>query len=469
MVLFNHATREMTAKIVYYGPGLCGKTTNLLVIYDRLDPKSKGKMLSLATRSDRTLFFDLLPVDLGKVGNFNLRMQLYTVPGQVFYNETRKLVLRGADAVVFVVDSQASLLESNRESFENLLDNLRENRIDPEDVPIVIQYNKRDLPGALSVREIQKHVGLDRYPSIEASAIQGDGVMETFKLVSKLTARKLLQRMSGRESVADETTVPAQSEQEREPFAEAPATSAEGENREDASRFQLADIAAADLGPTLRRGEDAPPFDEQYEKMEEVSLEQLLEGRDRPLPLQHAGSEPARTNDEDEIEELTEQDLLPANVPGSVSFEPIPEAETAAEPPPAEPSPSPEPVVEPIPFGAGAAAVAEEPPPLEEAVAAPVREVRFREEIASAPVAGALDGAGSGDEIADAPVAGAWGRDESLEEIAPAPAAEQAGEDGLREEVDALKQQMADLQSRQEQMVSALQKLVSEFAALLQK
>jgi mutual gliding-motility protein MglA len=141
MVLFNHATREMTAKIVYYGPGLCGKTTNLMVIFDKLDPKSKGKMLSLATKTDRTLFFDLLPVDIGKVGPFNLKIQLYTVPGQVFYNETRKLVLKGADAVVFVADSQPAMVDATRESFANLMENLEENQIDPNDTPIVIQYN----------------------------------------------------------------------------------------------------------------------------------------------------------------------------------------------------------------------------------------------------------------------------------------------------------------------------------------
>src|SRR5258708_4166761 len=149
MVLFNHATREMTAKIVYYGPGLCGKTTNLMVIFDKLDPKQKGKMLSLATKTDRTLFFDLLPVDVGKVGAFSLKIQLYTVPGQVFYNETRKLVLKGADAVLFVADSQPSMVDSTRESFANLMENLEENQTDPNDTPPVIQSNKRDIPRVL--------------------------------------------------------------------------------------------------------------------------------------------------------------------------------------------------------------------------------------------------------------------------------------------------------------------------------
>src|SRR5712691_4184324 len=203
MVLFNHATREMTAKIVYYGPGLCGKTTNLMVIFDKLDPQSKGKMLSLATKTDRTLFFDLLPVDIGKVGNFNLRMQLYTVPGQVFYNETRKLVIKGADAVVFVADSQPSMVESTKESFVNLIENLKENNINPEDTPIVVQFNKRDIPGVLPVNKLQDVLGLEEYPFTEASAIKGEGVMETFKLVSKITAKHLFNRLKGKGAPID--------------------------------------------------------------------------------------------------------------------------------------------------------------------------------------------------------------------------------------------------------------------------
>src|SRR5438045_5819278 len=197
MVLFNHATREMTAKIVYYGPGLCGKTTNLMVIFDKLDPSQKGKMLSLATKTDRTLFFDLLPVDIGKVGAFNLKIQLYTVPGQVFYNETRKLVLKGADSVVFVADSQPAMVDATRESFANLLENLEENNLDANDLPIVIQHNKRDIPGVLPIEALQEALGFEGYPYAEASAIKGEGVMETFKLASKITAKHLMNRLKG--------------------------------------------------------------------------------------------------------------------------------------------------------------------------------------------------------------------------------------------------------------------------------
>src|SRR6185369_10973557 len=180
-------------------------------------------------KTDRTLFFDLLPVDIGKVGNFNLKIQLYTVPGQVFYNETRKLVLKGADSVVFVADSQPSMVESNRESFHNLMENLEQNQIDVNDTPIVIQFNKRDLPGVLSVDKLQEVLGFEGYPYTEASALKGDGVMETFKLVSKITAKHLLGRLKGKSEpverkkpapVAAKVTAKApQPEPEPEPIA----------------------------------------------------------------------------------------------------------------------------------------------------------------------------------------------------------------------------------------------------------
>jgi signal recognition particle receptor subunit beta len=296
MVLFNHATREMTAKIVYYGPGLCGKTTNLMVIFDKLDPKSKGKMLSLATKTDRTLFFDLLPVDIGKVGAFNLKIQLYTVPGQVFYNETRKLVLKGADAVVFVADSQPSMVESTRESFANLLDNMQENQLDPNDTPIVIQFNKRDIPGVLPVETLQEQLGFEGYPYTEASAIKGDGVMETFKLVSKITAKHLFNRLKGksepieRKKMAPKTAKPAPAPK---PVA-APAPVPE----EPSNPF-------ADSMPFP---ESASP-DEAYEKMEEVSLEQLLsEGRERPMTM--AGNVAVPIDVSDEVEELGAEEMV---------------------------------------------------------------------------------------------------------------------------------------------------------------
>ncbi len=192
MVLFNHATREMTAKIVYYGPGLCGKTTNLMVIFDKLDPKSKGKMLSLATKTDRTLFFDLLPVDIGKVGPFNLKIQLYTVPGQVIYNATRQLVLRSVDGVVFVADSQWEKMEENVESFKNLEDNLAKQNISIDEIPYVIQYNKRDLENIAPVNYLEYVLNnrKKRVQSFEVISSTGQNVFASLNAVSQILLHK---------------------------------------------------------------------------------------------------------------------------------------------------------------------------------------------------------------------------------------------------------------------------------------
>jgi signal recognition particle receptor subunit beta len=191
VVLFNYAIREITAKIVYYGPGLCGKTTNLQHIHEKLDPGARGKLLSLATDGDRTLFFDFLPIEMGAIGGYKVRFQLYTVPGQVHYNATRKLVLKGVDAVVFVADSQVSMVERNRESFENLIENLVENGHDPARVPVVVQLNKRDLPGVAGVGELVAALGVGEVPVFEAVASRGDGVFETLKAVVRLTLSRL--------------------------------------------------------------------------------------------------------------------------------------------------------------------------------------------------------------------------------------------------------------------------------------
>jgi hypothetical protein len=191
MVLFNYSTREITAKIVYYGPGLGGKTTNLQLIHEKMDVGKRGKLLSLATDTDRTLFFDFLPLDLGKIAGFHLRYQLYTVPGQVHYNATRRMVLKGVDAVVFVADSQIEMMENNRESFLNLADNLVENGYEVENVPIVLQANKRDLPNIATPEEIQKAIGGEKYQIFEAVANRGEGVFETLKAIVKLGTAKL--------------------------------------------------------------------------------------------------------------------------------------------------------------------------------------------------------------------------------------------------------------------------------------
>jgi signal recognition particle receptor subunit beta len=224
MVFFNYATMQMAAKIVYYGPGLCGKTTNLHHIYAKTSPQSRGEMVSLETETDRTLFFDLLPIDVGVIGGFKTRVQLYTVPGQVFYNTTRKLVLKGVDGIVFVGDSQAERMEANLESMQNLYDNMAEYGYDLTQMPFVIQYNKRDLPNAAPIEDLQAalnpgwevedavkqrvqpdpyHAGqnlveqvsggewVERAPYFEAIAVNGDGVFDTLKAVSKLVLKAL--------------------------------------------------------------------------------------------------------------------------------------------------------------------------------------------------------------------------------------------------------------------------------------
>ncbi len=197
MVFFNYATMQMAAKIVYYGPGLCGKTTNLHVIYGRTAPTSRGEMVCLETETDRTLFFDLLPLDVGIIGGFKTRLQLYTVPGQVFYNTTRKLVLKGVDGIVFVADSQRPMRDPNVESLKNLRENLAEIGLTLENVPRVFQYNKRDLQNILSLDELNESLNSDGAVEWhEASATNGTGVFETLKAISKLTLRSLKGRMA---------------------------------------------------------------------------------------------------------------------------------------------------------------------------------------------------------------------------------------------------------------------------------
>jgi|GEM_PF-155904 len=195
MALFNYATKEITLKIVYYGPGLSGKTTNIQHLHSALNPANKGKLLSLATESDRTLFFDFLPVELGKIKDFSIRFQLYTVPGQVRYNATRKVVLKGADAVVFVADSQQDMREQNIESIENMRENLISNNINPDEIPVVLQFNKRDLKNILTIAELNDDLNKNSaYDIVEAEAINGKGVEDTFQLVTRLVLKDIARK-----------------------------------------------------------------------------------------------------------------------------------------------------------------------------------------------------------------------------------------------------------------------------------
>lgn len=196
MSFINYSSREINCKIVYYGPGLCGKTTNLQYIYRRMNPDTRGKMISLATETERTLFFDFLPLSMGEIRGFKTRFHLYTVPGQVFYDASRRLILRGVDGVVFCADSQLTRMDANVESLENLKINLQEQGYDPDRIPMVLQYNKRDLNGVSSVAELHALLNYRNVPEFEAVATTGVGVFETLKAVIKLVLIDL--RKSGR-------------------------------------------------------------------------------------------------------------------------------------------------------------------------------------------------------------------------------------------------------------------------------
>jgi mutual gliding-motility protein MglA len=191
MSFINYSSREINCKIVYYGPGLCGKTTNLQYIYNKTNPDAKGKMISLATETERTLFFDFLPLSLGEIRGFRTRFHLYTVPGQVFYDASRKLILKGVDGVVYVGDSQLERVEANIESLDNLRQNLSEQGYDLDKLPYVVQYNKRDLPNASPLEQLQETLNPTNVPAFEAVATKGVGVFDTLKAVAKLVLTEL--------------------------------------------------------------------------------------------------------------------------------------------------------------------------------------------------------------------------------------------------------------------------------------
>ncbi len=197
MTFINYANKEINCKIVYYGPGLGGKTTNLQYIYDKTALESKGKMISLATEADRTLFFDFLPLDLGKVRGFTTRFHLYTVPGQVFYDASRKLILKGVDGVVFVADSQEARMDANVESIRNLEENLEEHGFDLRKIPYALQFNKRDLPGVVPLDQMYRMLNYKREPTFEAVATTGVGVFDTLRAVAKLILKDLRQSATG--------------------------------------------------------------------------------------------------------------------------------------------------------------------------------------------------------------------------------------------------------------------------------
>ncbi|HUE76699.1 MAG TPA: GTPase domain-containing protein [Longimicrobiales bacterium] len=191
MSMINYASREINCKIVYYGPGLCGKTTNLEYIYAKVNPETRGKMISLATENERTLFFDFLPVDLGTIRGFKTRFHLYTVPGQVYYNASRRLILKGVDGIVFVGDSQVERMDANLASMQNLYENLADYGYDPRQLPMVLQYNKRDLANVVPVDELSAQLNPGELHEFEAVATEGEGVFDTLRAVSKQVIKAL--------------------------------------------------------------------------------------------------------------------------------------------------------------------------------------------------------------------------------------------------------------------------------------
>ncbi|MDP8208110.1 MAG: GTPase domain-containing protein [Candidatus Electryonea clarkiae] len=196
MATVNFGRREILSKIVYYGPGMCGKTTNLQTIHGKVPEKLRGNLTSVATQQDRTLFFDLLPIEIGKIQGFSIRMQLYTVPGQVYYNASRKIVLRGVDGIVFVADSQAQKMRENIESLQNLSENLKELGIDPANVPLVMQYNKRDLSPLSTVEELNKELNSKEYAYFESIAVTGHGVFDTLKAITSMVVKEIREKLA---------------------------------------------------------------------------------------------------------------------------------------------------------------------------------------------------------------------------------------------------------------------------------
>jgi len=304
MILINHAAREMTAKVVYYGPGLCGKTTNLIQLHEMLPSDKKGKMLSLATKQDRTLFFDLLPVEVGKIKGMHVRIQLYTVPGQVFYDETRRLVLKGADAVVFVADSQPEMLDANRESFDNLKTNLHENGLDFDSLPIVIQYNKRDIPGVLPVEELTEKLNFGEFPSQEAVAVNGTGVKATFHAVVQLLLQKLAGKPDWAKLSPRAKPVKEEKKEAEAPEAEEAAPEPEAVVEEEAPMEIELPSSSSSLEDTSPGSEDVPidiGGETEYDSVEEVDLTALIEERQRSTVM---------VTPQEEILELTPDQIV---------------------------------------------------------------------------------------------------------------------------------------------------------------
>jgi signal recognition particle receptor subunit beta len=285
MALFNYATRELSAKIVYYGPGLSGKTTNIEMVHKMLRPEQKGRLISLPTETDRTLFFDFLPIELGQIKGFKVRFHLYTVPGQVFYNATRRLVLQGVDGVVFVADSQREMINGDMESLKNLMDNLSSYGKKIEDLPFVLQYNKRDLRNAAPVAELDAALNSLHVPTFDAVAPTGKGVIETLVGISRMVFAHLRKTllMPGEMAAHDDLGDLADA-RIRKTFTSQEADSLEEisdveEIREGGEEVRAAALEAVvdevDLQPTTLRSSEAPKSSREFEELSKIEVEAL--------------------------------------------------------------------------------------------------------------------------------------------------------------------------------------------------
>jgi len=322
MVFFNYSTMQMAAKVVYYGPGLCGKTTNLHYIYQHTAGESRGEMVSLETETDRTLFFDLLPIDVGSIAGFNTRIQLYTVPGQVFYNTTRKLVLKGVDGVVFVADSQRAMVQANLDSFRNLEENLAEMGLSVDTLPLVLQYNKRDLADTCSIEELNATLNRHDWPWFESSAVTGMGVFETLKGISKHTLLSLKKRLGRSEPVSPPPPRPAAAAKPAPPAA-APASAAAvppsaGPSSPPAAAPApprppapaIAVTAAPPASPAVRPAKAAVPHKAPLRTVDVLSeLEKLRREAMQPPPAPARPAVPAANNGRGELSRTIEMTL----------------------------------------------------------------------------------------------------------------------------------------------------------------
>lgn len=294
MALFNYATRELSAKIVYYGPGLSGKTTNIEMVHKMLRPEQKGRLISLPTETDRTLFFDFLPIELGQIKGFKVRFHLYTVPGQVFYNATRRLVLQGVDGVVFVADSQREMINGDMESLKNLMDNLSSYGKKIEELPFVLQYNKRDLRNAATVAELDESLNFLHVPTFESVASTGKGVTETLVGISRMVfahLRKTLLmpgEMAAHDDIGDladariRKTFAAQEADPLEEISDVEEIREEAEGARAAS--PEAGVAEVDLEPASLRSSETPKPSREFEELSEIEVEATEKGTKPAAP-----------------------------------------------------------------------------------------------------------------------------------------------------------------------------------------